>query len=121
MTIRKTSSTKSSAKKRTKVRAKPAPRQPAAVPLGKSPRTVAEARGLGRRDATISAKPAAESASGSLADTTGSLIDQQFRMWSAMMRMSPLPFVLQQQAVVAKLIMGFLMPTRRPPAAGEKK
>ena len=28
------------------------------------------------------------------------------------MRMSPLPFVLQQQAVVAKLIMGFMLSSK---------
>jgi hypothetical protein len=113
MTVRKTRSKKASAKKRTKVRAKPAPRQPAAAhEREKSSRTVAEARGLAQRDAVISAKPAAESASGSLADTAGNIIDQQFRVWSAMMKMSPLPFVLQQQAVVAKLIMGFMLPSK---------
>lgn len=75
-------------------------------------RTVAETRGLAQRDAVISAKPATESASGSLADTAGSIIDHQFRVWSAMMKMSPLPFVLQQQAVIAKLIMGFVLPSK---------
>jgi hypothetical protein len=33
-------------------------------------------------------------------------------MWSAMMRMSPLPFILEQQAVVTKLIMGFVLPSK---------
>jgi hypothetical protein len=48
-------------------------------------------------------------------------IDQQFGVWSAMMRMSPLPFVLQQQAIVAKLCIAFMLPTDRPANAGKKK
>jgi hypothetical protein len=114
MAIRKTRSKKASAKKGRNVHVKPAPRQPAAaLEREKSPRTIAEARGLTQRDAVVSAKPAAaESASGSLPDTAGNIIDQQFRVWSAMMRMSPLPFVLQQQAVVAELIMGFMLSSK---------
>ena len=41
------------------------------------------------------------------------IFDQQFGLWSAMMRMSPLPFVLQQQVTVAKLFLGFMLPTDR--------
>jgi hypothetical protein len=110
MTTRKTRAKKAPAKKKArKVRAKTAQRSTATPrKREKLSRTVAEARGLAQRDAVISAKPVEGSPSGSLAVTAGSLIDQQFRVWSAMLRMSPLPFVLQQQAVIAKLIMGVL-------------
>jgi hypothetical protein len=111
MTVRKTRAKKASAKKKAQtVSAKAGHASTAPHKRSKSSRTVAEARGLAQRDAVISAKPIEGSASGSLTDTAGSLIDQQFRVWSAMMRMSPLPFVLQQQAVFAKLLMGFMLP-----------
>jgi hypothetical protein len=78
----------------------------------KSSRTVAEERGLAQRNAVISAKPAAASAVGTLAGAAGSIVDQQFSVWSSMVRMSPLPMLLHQQAVVAKLIMGFMLPSK---------
>jgi hypothetical protein len=109
MTARKTRA-KSPARKNT-------PKAKAPEPGQKRTRAVAEARGLAQRDAVIASKPSEPNARGSLAET--SFIDQPFRVWAAMMRMSPLPFVLQQQAMVAKLIMGFLLPTTRPGDAGE--
>jgi hypothetical protein len=109
MTARKTRA-KSPVRKKTPKAKAPEPRQ-------KRTRAVAEARGLAQRDAVIASKPSASKARESLPDT--SIIDQQLRVWSAMMRMSPLPFVLQQQAVVAKLILSFMLPTSRPGDVGE--
>ena len=74
----------------------------------KRTRTVAEARGLAHQDDAISSKPSEPHAREGSAITN--ITDQQFGFWSAMMRMSPLPFVLQQQATVAKLIMSFMLP-----------
>jgi hypothetical protein len=112
MTARKTRAKKIPAKKKTrKVQARK-PRQ-------KQTRTVAEARGLAQRDAVIAANSSTPEAPEVLVCTT--ILNQQFRVWSAIMRMSPLPFVLQQQAVVAKLIMDFMLPTSRPADAGKKE
>jgi len=74
----------------------------------KPSRAVAEARGLAKRDAVISAHPAAASDARTLANQAGSLIDQNFTMWSAMLRLSPFSFVLHQQAVIAKMMLGLL-------------
>ena len=80
----------------------------AAAPKRKPSRAVAEARGLAKRDAVISAHPAAASDARTLANQAGSLIDQNFRMWSAMLRLSPFSFVLHQQTVIAKMMLGLL-------------
>ena len=109
MTVRKTRSKKGASVKKKAERSTPRKRE-------KPRRTVAETRGLVQREGKITAET--EDASGSSPEN---IIDQQFRVWSAMMRMSPLAFILQQQAMVAKLIMGFVLPTRQPPDPGEKK
>jgi hypothetical protein len=62
-------------------------------------------------DATA-AQRSTEEASHNRSALLAIVIDQQLRAWSAMMRMSPLPFVLQQQAVVAKLILGIMLPSK---------
>jgi hypothetical protein len=121
MTVRKTGSRKAaSVKKKAEIGATAAQRSPTNPRRREKPRrTVAETRGLVQRDAIIAAETEEASDSGSA--SPANILNQQFRLWSAMMRMSPLPFVLQQQAVVAKLIMGFMLPTSRPVDAGEEK
>ena len=112
MTVRKTRSKKGASVKKKAERSTPRKRE---KPL----RTVAETRGLIQRDAVVTAEAEVASESGS--SSPANIIDQQFRVWSAMMSMSPLPFILQQQAVVAKLIMGFMLPTSWPADVGEEK
>jgi hypothetical protein len=108
MTMRKTRAKKLPAEKMTrKVEARATP------PKGKKPtRTVAEARGLTHRDAVIASKPSEPNARESSAVTT--FVNQHFGLWSTMLRMSPVPFVLRQQIAVAKLFMAFMLPTGRP-------
>jgi hypothetical protein len=119
MTVRKTRSKKvASVKKKAEIGTTAAQRSTTNPRKREKPlRTVAETRGLVQRDGKITAET--KDASGSGSSLPENIIDQQFRVWSAMMRMSPLPFVLQQQAVVAKFIMGFMLPTRR--LAGKEK
>ena len=107
MTTRKTRAKK---QKTRKVEARKAP-----LKRTKPTRAVAEARGLARRDAVIASKPSEPNAGESVAN----IFNQQSGLWSAMLRMSPVPFVLQQQAMVAKLIMDFMLP--RPADAGKEK
>ena len=85
----------------------------------KRTRTVAEARGLAHQDDVIASKPSEPTDRESSVVTT--IINQQFGLWSAMLRMSPAPFVLRQQAAVAKLFMALMLPTGRPADAGKKK
>jgi hypothetical protein len=118
MTVRKTRSKKrASAKKNDKIGAAAQRSTTNPRKRDKPLRTVAETRGLLQRDAVVTAERDVVSDSGS----SSTIIDQQFSVWSVMMSMSPLPFILQQQAVVAKLIMGFLLPTSRPADEGKEK
>jgi hypothetical protein len=121
MTVRKTRSKKAaSGKKKAEIGAAAAQRSTTNPRKREKPlRTVAEARGLVQPEGKITAET--EKASDSGSPSLANIIDQQFRVWSAMMRMSPLPFVLRQQAEVAKLIMGFMLPTSRPPNDGKEK
>jgi hypothetical protein len=114
MKVRKTRSKKGASVKKKAQRSTTNPRK-----REKPLRTVAETRGLIQRDAIITAETEEANDSGSL--SLANIIDQQFRVWSAMISMSPLPFILQQQAVVAKLIMGFMLPTSRSADVGEEK
>ena len=68
-------------------------------------RALAEARGLAKRDAAITADPAAASAR---TLTNQSVIDQNFKLWWELVRLSPFSFVLHQQAVIAKMMLGLL-------------
>ena len=107
---------------RSKTKAKKAPRAEARkAPPKRTKRThtVAEARGLAHRDDVIASKPSEPNARESSAVTT--IVNQQFDLWSAMLRMSPVPFVLRQQVTVAKLFLAFMLPTGRPADAGKKK
>jgi hypothetical protein len=121
MAVRKTRSKKTaSEKKKGKIGATAAQRSTTNPQKREKPlRTVAEARGLVQRHGKITAET--EEASDSGSPSLANIIDQQFRVWSAMMRMSPFPSVLQQQAVVAKLIMGFMLPTSQPADEGKEK
>jgi hypothetical protein len=107
MTVRRTRAKK---QKTRKVEARKAP-----LKRTKRTRTVAEAHGLAHRDALIASKPSVPNARESSAVTN--IINQQFGLWSAMLRMSPVPVVLRQQAAVAKLFMAFVLP----PDAGKEK
>ena len=109
-----TPKTRAKKQKTRKVEARKAP-----LKRTKRARTVAEARGLAHRDALIASKPSGPKDGESSAVTN--IIDQQFGLWSAMLKMSPVPFVLRQQATVAKLLMAFMLPTSRPADAGKKK
>ena len=98
MTVRKTRSKKAaSVKKKAEVGGTAAQRSKTNPRKREKPlRTVAETRGLVQRGAIITAET--EEASDSGSSSPANIIDQQFRVWSAMMRMSPLPFVLQQSS-----------------------
>ena len=96
---------------RSKTKAKKAPRAEARkAPPKRTKRThtVAEAHGLAHRDDVIASKPSEPNARESFAVTT--IVNQQFDLWSAMLRMSPVPFVLRQQVTVAKLFLAFMLP-----------
>lgn len=67
-------------------------------------RTAAEKHGLAHRDLVISETPEAQ--------RPQNIMDQQFRFWLAMLRMSPLPIVLHQQATIARLIMDLMLPSK---------
>ena len=110
MTTRKTRTTQKTRKGEAR---KPPPKRT------KRTRTVAEARGLAHQDDVIASKPSKPTHRESSAIT--SIINQQFGLWSAMLRMSPAPFVLRQQAAVAKLVMAFMLPLSRPADVGKKK
>ena len=76
----------------------------AAPPKRRRARVIAEARGLAQRDAVVSAHPGA---------ARHSVIDQNFKLWLALVRLSPISFVLHQQAVIAQIVLGF-MPASKP-------
>ena len=109
-----TRKTRAKKQKTRKVEARKAP-----LKRTKPTRTVAEARGLAHRDAVIASKPS-EPNDREISAVTN-IFDQQFGLWAAMMRMSPLPLVLQQQAAVTKLFMSFMLPPNRTDDAGKKK
>jgi hypothetical protein len=75
-------------------------------------RVVAEARGLAQRDAVVSAHPGAASRPEPF-EKRGSVIDQNLKLWLALVRLSPISFVLHQQAAIAQIVLGF-MPTSKP-------
>jgi hypothetical protein len=107
MTVRRTRAKK---QKTRKVEARKAP-----LNRTKRTRAVAEARGLAHRDVLIVSKPSGPNAA------VKNIFDQQFGLWSTILRMSPVPFVLRQQATVANLFMAFMLPVNRPPDAGKEK
>jgi hypothetical protein len=75
-------------------------------------RVVAEARGLAQRDAVVSAHPGAASRPEPF-EKRGSVIDQNLKLWLALVRLSPISFVLHQQAAIAQIVLGFI-PTSKP-------
>jgi hypothetical protein len=89
-----------------------APAASAASPKRKLARVVAEARGLAPRDAVVSAHPGASSRPEPF-EKRGSVIDQNLKLWLALVRLSPISFVLHQQAAIAQIVLGF-MPTSKP-------
>jgi len=75
-------------------------------------RVVAEAHGLAQRDAVVSAHPGAASRPEPF-EKRGSVIDQNLKLWLALVRLSPISFVLHQQAAIAQIVLGFI-PTGKP-------
>jgi hypothetical protein len=84
----------------------------AAFPKRKPSRVVAEARGLAQRDAVVSAHPGAASGAKTLEGKTESVIDQNFKVWSAWVRLSPFSLVLHQQAVIARMVLDFMLSSK---------
>ena len=76
----------------------------------KPSRIVAEARGLARRDAVVSEHPGAAGRSETPEGKTESGIDQNFKLWSAIIRLSPFSLALRQQALMARMVLGFMLP-----------
>ena len=81
-------------------------------PERKSSRAVAEAGGLAKRDPVMSADPGAASGAETFEGNAESVIDQNFKLWSAMLRMSPFSLMLHQQAVIARMILRFMLTSK---------
>ena len=109
---KKQTGTRRSATRSVRSKETPAPVSSAASPKRKLARVVAEARGLAQRDAVVSAHPGAASCPEPF-EKRGSVIDQNLKLWLAMVRLSPISFVLHQQAAIAQIVLGF-MPTSKP-------
>jgi hypothetical protein len=89
----------------------PAPVSSAASTKRKLARVVAEARGLAQRDAVVSAHPGAASRPEPF-EKRDSVIDQNFKFWLALVRLSPLTLVMRQQAAIARMVLGFSFPSK---------
>lgn len=89
----------------------PAPVSSAASPKRKPARVVAEARGLAQRDAVVSAHPGATSHPEPF-EKRDSVIDQNVKLWLALVRLSPLSLVMRQQAAIARMVLGFSFPSK---------
>jgi hypothetical protein len=88
-----------------------APAASAASPKRKLARVVAESRGLAQRDAVVSAHPGATSHPEPF-EKRDSVIDQNFKLWLALVRLSPLTLVMRQQAAIARMVLGFSFPSK---------
>jgi len=89
----------------------PAPVSSAASTKRKLARVVAEARGLAQRDAVVSAHPGATSHPEPF-EKRDSVIDQNVKLWLALVRLSPLSLVMRQQAAIARMVLGFSFPNK---------
>jgi hypothetical protein len=89
----------------------PAPVSSAASTKRKLARVVAEARGLAQRDAVVSAHPGATSHPEPF-EKRDSVIDQNFKLWLALVRLSPLTLVMRQQAAIARMVLGLSFPSK---------
>ena len=89
----------------------PAPVSSAPSPKRKLARVVAEARGLAQRDAVVSAHPGATSHPEPF-EKRDSVIDQNVKLWLALVRLSPLTMVMRQQAAIARMVLGFSFPSK---------
>jgi hypothetical protein len=89
----------------------PAPVSSAPSPKRKLARVVAEARGLAQRDAVVSAHPGATSHPEPF-EKRDSVIDQNVKLWLALVRLSPLTLVMRQQAAIARMVLGFSFPSK---------
>lgn len=89
----------------------PAPASSAASTKRKPARVVAEARGLAQRDAVVSAHPGATSHPEPF-EKRDSVIDQNVKLWLALVRLSPLSLVMRQQAAIARMVFGFSFPSK---------
>ena len=89
----------------------PAPVSSAASTKRKLARVVAEARGLAQRDAVVSAHPGATSHPEPF-EKRDSVIDQNVKLWLALVRLSPLTLFMRQQAAIARLVLGFSFPSK---------
>ena len=88
-----------------------APAASAASPKRKLARVVAESRGLAQRDAVVSAHPGATRHPEPF-EKRDSVIDQNVKLWLALVRLSPLTLVMRQQAAIARMVLGFSFPSK---------
>jgi hypothetical protein len=93
------------------VRREEAPVSSAASTKRKPSRVVAEARGLAQRDAVVSAHPGATSHPEPF-EKRDSVIDQNVKLWLALVRLSPLSLVMRQQAAIARMVLGLSFPSK---------
>ena len=108
---KKQTGTRRSATRRVRSEEAPAPVSSAASPKRKPARVVAEARGLAQRDAVVSAHPGATSHPEPF-EERDSVIDQNVKLWLALVRLSPLTLVMRQQAAIARMVLGFSFPCK---------
>lgn len=107
---KKQTATRRSATRRVRSEEAPAPVSSAASPKRKPARVVAEAHGLAQRAAVVSAHPGAASCPEPF-EKRASVIDQNFKLWLALVRLSPLTLVMRQQAAIARMVLGFSFPS----------
>ena len=88
---KKQTGTRRSATRGVRSRRSPRPYPQRRPPSGSLARVVAEARGLAQRDAVVSAHPGATSHPEPF-EKRDSVIDQNFKLWLALVRLSPLTF-----------------------------
>jgi hypothetical protein len=88
-----------------------APAASAASPKRKLARAVSESRGLAQRDAVVSAHPGAASRPEPF-EKRDSVIDQNFKLWLALVRLSPFTLVMRQQAAIARMVVGLTFPSK---------
>ena len=80
-------------------------------PQRKLARVVTEARGLAQRDAVMSTHPGAASCAEPF-EKKDSVIDQNFKLWSTLVRLSPLTLVMRQQVAIARMVLGLSLPSK---------
>ena len=108
---KKETGTRRSATRRVRSEEAPAPVSSAASTKRKPARVVAEARGLAQRDAVVSAHRGATSHPEPF-EERDSVIDQNVKLWLALVRLSPLTLVMRQQVAIARMFLGLSLPSK---------